>query len=173
VSVRRRLSALGLLVAVGLFATARPSAAQTEAVPAAYGLFTGAVAGVYVTTGIFVAKARTGKYLYSLDDAIAPRWELVPVVVMPIGGLVLGLADDQRLANSLKWAGAGFAAGAAVGVGVGSLFHETGEGQWAGAVIGSAAGLLAGSIYGALSHEGGNAGNGGAEGPVLSLRIPF
>jgi len=174
VSARRGLSALGLLVIVGLLGTPRPSAAQAGAVPAAYGLFTGTVAGVYVSTGIFVAKARTGAYLYSLEDALSLRWELAPVVVMPIGGVVLGLDDDQRLANSLKWAGAGFVAGAAVGIGVGSLFHETGEGQWAGGVIGSAAGLLAGSIYGALSHDGGDGGDGGGpEVPVLSFRIPF
>lgn len=165
----RRFAAVGMLVAAGLFATPRPSAAQ--AVPAAYGLFVGTVGGVFATTGIFVAKARTGAYIYSLEDAIAPRWELVPVAVMPIGGLVLGLADDQRLANSIKWAGAGFVAGAAVGLGIGTLFDDTGEGQWAGAVIGGAAGLLAGSVYGALAHDDGE--GGGVEGPVLSFRVPF
>lgn len=165
----RRLALVGLLVATGLFAA--PRAAPAQAVPAAYGLFTGTVAGVYVTTGVFVLKARTGAYMYSLEDALAPRWELVPAVAMPLGGLVLGLGNDQRLANSLKWAGAGFVAGAAVGLGVGTLFHETGEGQWAGAVIGSAAGLLAGSIYGAVSHDSGD--GGGVEGPMLSFRVPF
>lgn len=165
----RRFAVVGALVAAGLVAAPRPAPAQ--AVPAAYGLFTGTVAGVYVTTGVFVLKARTGAYLYSLEDALTPRWELVPAVAMPIGGLVLGIDDGQRLANSLKWAGAGFVAGAAVGVGVGTLFQETGEGQWAGAVIGSAAGLLAGSIYGAVSHDTGD--GGGVEGPVLSFRVPF
>lgn len=166
----RRFAATGLLVAIGLFGSPRSSPAQ--AVPAAYGLFTGTVAGVYVTTGIFVAKARTGAYLYSMEDALTPRWELIPIATMPIGGLVLGFADDQRLASSIKWAGAGFVAGAAVGLGASTLLHKTGEGQWAGAVIGSAAGVLAGSIYGALSHEGGD-GGGGAEVPVLSFRIPL
>lgn len=165
----RRLAAVGVLVAGGLFGTHRPSPAQ--AVPAAYGLFVGTVGGVYATTGIFVAKARTGAYIYSLEDALVPRWELVPVAVMPIGGLVLGLTDDQRLANSIKWAGAGFVTGAAVGLGIGTLFGERGEGQWAGAIIGSAAGLLAGSIYGALAHDDGE--GAGMEGPVLSFRVPF
>lgn len=167
----RRLAAVGVLVAIGLFGSARPSPAQ--AVPAAYGLFVGTMGGVYVTTGIFVAKARTGAYIYSLEDALAPRWELVPVATMPIGGLVLGLADDQRLANSIKWAGAGFVTGAAVGLGIGTLFHDRGEGQWAGAIIGSAAGFLAGSIYGALAHDEGNGNGNGTEGPVLSFSVPF
>lgn len=165
----RRLATVGVLVTAGLFGTPRPSTAQ--AVPAAYGLFAGTVGGVYVTTGIFVAKARTGAYIYSLEDALVPRWELIPVAVMPVGSLVLGLADDQRLANSIKWAGAGFVTGAAVGLGLGTLFGERGEGQWAGAIIGSAAGLFAGSIYGALSHDEGE--GGGMEGPVLSFRVPF
>ena len=165
----RRLTVVGVLVAAGLFGIPRPSLAQ--AVPAAYGLFVGAVGGVYATTGIFVAKARTGAYIYSLEDALVPRWELVPVAVMPIGGLVLGLAEDQRLANSIKWAGAGFVTGAAVGLGIGTLFGERGEAQWAGAIIGSAAGLIAGSVYGALAHDDGT--GGGVEGPIFSFRVPF
>lgn len=165
----RNLAAACVLVTAGLFGTPRPSPAQ--AVPAAYGLFAGTVGGVYVTTGIFVAKARTGAYIYSLEDALVPRWEIIPAAVMPIGSLVLGLADDQRLANSIKWAGAGFVTGAAVGLGLGTLFDERGEGQWAGAIIGSAAGLLAGSIYGALAHDDGE--GGGIEGPVLSFQVPF
>lgn len=165
----RRLTAVGVLVAAGLLGISRPSPAQ--AIPAAYGLFVGTVGGVYVTTGIFVAKARTGAYIYSLEDALVPRWELVPAAVMPIGSLMLGLVDDQRLANSIKWAGAGFVAGAAVGLGIGTLFHERSEGQWAGAIIGSAAGLLAGSIYGVLAHDDDD--GGGVEGPILSFRVPF
>lgn len=165
----RRFVVLGLLAAGCLLSTPRTSDAQ--GVPAAYGLITGTLGGIYVTTGIFVTKARMGSFIYSLEDALAPRWELIPVVVMPVGSVVVGLDDGQRLANGIKWASAGFAAGAVVGLGVGTLLRETGaESQWAGAIIGSAAGLLAGSIYGALSYDE-EAGSGGAGFPLFTVRF--
>lgn len=134
----------------------RPVPAHAQAVPAAYGLITGTISGVYVSTGIFVARARAGSFLYSLEDAIAVRWELAPAVLMPLSGVVLGAIDGQRLAESIKWGGAGFAAGAAAGLGVGLLLSsgEGRESEWSGAIIGSAAGLLAGSLYGMLSYDG-------------------
>jgi len=141
-----------LLVAGALHADA-PGTAAAQGVPAAYGLVAGTFGGAYVTTGVFVAKARAGSYLYSLDDALAPRWELIPAVTMPIGGFVLGLDDGQRLASSLAWGSAGFAAGALVGLGAGELLGTTNQARWAGAIVGSAAGLLAGSIYGALTYD--------------------
>ncbi len=151
VAVLVRLAAV-LLLAGALFA-GTPRTAPAQGVPAAYGLVAGTFGGAYVTTGVFVAKARAGSYLYSLDDALAPRWEIVPAVAMPIGGFLLGLDDGQRLASSLAWGSAGFAAGAFVGLGAGELFGTTTQGRWAGAIIGSAAGLLAGSIYGALTYD--------------------
>ncbi|MFW6089418.1 MAG: hypothetical protein ACODAB_06675 [Gemmatimonadota bacterium] len=152
-----RLGALPRTVAVLLLACAlhagTPRTATAQGVPAAYGLVAGTFGGAYVTTGVFVAKARAGSYLYSLDDALAPRWEVVPAVAMPIGGFFLGLSDGQRLASSLAWGSAGFAAGALVGLGAGELFGTTNQGRWAGAIVGSAAGLLAGAIYGALTYD--------------------
>ena len=135
------------------FTLGNPSRGHAQAVPAAYGLVAGATGGVLVTTGVFVAKARAGSYLYSLEDALAPRWELIPAVAMPIGAVAMGLDDGQRLARSIAWGGAGFAAGALAGYFVGDLFGETSQARWAGAVIGSAAGLLGGSIWGAASYE--------------------
>lgn len=164
----RRLFVAAALVAAFLLGAPRDSRAQ--AVPAAYGLVSGAVAGVYVTTGVFVAKARAGSYLYSLEDALEPRWELVPLAVLPLGSLAIGLDDGQRLANTVKWGGAGFAAGAVVGLGVGTLLRQSGgESQWAGAIIGSATGLLAGWVYGTLSYED-EAGD-GVDLPLLTFRI--
>lgn len=150
--------------------------ADAQAVPAGYGLLAGAAGGVLVTTGVFVAKARGGSFLYSLDDALAPRWELIPAVAMPIGGFAMGLDDGQRLARSIAWGGAGFAAGALVGYGIGDLLGDTSQARWAGAVIGSAAGVLGGSILGAASYEN-EARTGSPESsaraPTLMIRVPL
>jgi len=152
--VLRPLAVLLILGLGGPGAAGRPAAAHgQQAVPAAYGALSGAAGGVLVTTGIFVAKARAGSYIYSLDDALAPRWEIVPAVAMPVGGFVVGLDDEQRLARSIAWGSAGFAAGALAGYALGELLSETDQGKWAGAIIGSAAGVLAGSLYGMLSYE--------------------
>lgn len=153
----------------------RAHRAEAQAVPAAYGLLAGATGGVLVTTGVFVAKSRAGSYLYSLDDALAPRWELIPAVAMPIGAVAMGLDDGQRLARSIAWGGAGFAAGGLVGYVVGDLFGETSQARWAGAVIGSAAGLLGGSIFGAASYDGDRRGAAEASDgtSALLIRVPL
>lgn len=168
--------AAALLLVAGTFG-GTPRTASAQGVPAAYGLIAGTFGGAYVTTGVFVAKARAGSYLYSLDDALAPRWEIVPAVAMPVGGFLLGLDDGQRLASSLAWSSAGFAAGALVGLGAGELFGTTNQGRWAGAIIGSAAGLLAGSIYGALTYdppaEPASPDVPNLEPPVLVIRLPL
>lgn len=162
------------LVLVG-FAGAHPAKARAQAAPAAYGLVAGATGGVLVTTGVFVAKARAGSFLYSLDDALAPRWELIPAVAMPVGAFAMGLDDGQRLARSIAWGGAGFAAGAVVGYVVGDLFGETSQARWAGAVIGSAAGVLGGAIWGAASYDADPAADVGSatESPALVFRVPL
>lgn len=171
----RRASCAGLCLAACLLS---PRPVPAQGVPAVYGLVSGTVAGVYVTTGVFVTKARTGSFLYSLEDALRPRWELIPVAVMPIGGFVLGLADDQRLAHGIKWGAAGFAAGAVAGLGVGTLLRDAGgESQWAGAIIGSAAGLFVGSLYATLSYsdEETEPGGGSSAGtfPIVTFRVPL
>lgn len=136
-----------------------------------YGFAAGTAAGAYVTTGIFVARARTGSYIYSLEDALRPRWELLPAVAMPIGGLLLGAEDGQRLASAVAWGGAGFAVGAVVGLGIGELLGETSQGRWAGFIIGSATGLLAGTIYGAATYEP-NEAPGTRQGAAMTRRTP-
>ena len=174
--VLRMASTLLVLTAAGF---GRPGTAASQAVPAAYGALSGAAAGVLVTTGIFVAKARAGSYIYSLDDALAPRWELVPTLAMPVGGVMVGLDDEQRLARSIAWGGAGFAVGGLLGYGIGDLFSDTDQGRWAGAIIGGAAGVLAGSIYGVLSYDSGESpGDPAASArsdpaPLLSVRLPL
>lgn len=166
-----------LMLAVALHA-GTPRTASAQGVPAAYGLVAGTFAGAYVTTGVFVAKARAGSFLYSLDDALAPRWEVIPAVAMPIGGLLVGLDDGQRLASTIAWGSAGFAVGTLVGLGAGELFGTTRQGRWAGAIIGSAAGLLVGSIYGTLSYDAPSGlvrpdGVGAGSAPTLVLRFPL
>lgn len=177
-----RACVLPLLLMLAAMGLGRVRQAEAQAVPAAYGTLSGAAAGVLVTTGIFVAKARAGSFIYSLDDALAPRWELIPAVAMPVGGLVMGLDDDQQLARSIAWGGAGFAAGALVGYGIGELFSDTDQGKWAGAIIGSAAGVLAGSLYGMLSYDSGetsplpiagSAQRAARRRPLLSFRVPL
>lgn len=171
----RRAAVVVLLAAAAH--TVTPRTAEAQGVPAAYGFVAGTFAGGYVTTGVFVAKARAGSYLYSLDDALAPRWEVIPAVAMPIGGFLVGLDDGQRLASSIAWGSAGFAVGTLVGLGAGELFGTTSQGRWAGAIIGSAAGLLAGSLYGALSYDPPAAtdqpGGAGGDPPALVIRIPL
>lgn len=173
--IRLRRGFIGLATIAAL-ALGHPARAGAQAVPAGYGLLAGAAGGVLVTTGVFVAKARGGSFLYSLEDALAPRWELIPAAAMPIGGFAMGLDDDQRLARSIAWGGGGFAVGALVGYGVGDLFGETSQARWAGAVIGSAAGLLGGSIIGAASYEA-DPQNGNPEpasgSPALVIRLPL
>lgn len=170
----KRLAVVGLVLAS--LVASRPPRAEAQVVPAAYGLITGTISGAYITTGIFVAKARLGSYLYSSDEALALRWEVAPIVLMPITSLAVGLDDGQRLAESIKWGGAGFALGAVAGFGVSALIirAEGREDEWASTVIGSAAGLLAGSLYGALSYEGGEDDGGGPGFPIaFSVRVPF
>lgn len=175
--IRALVRAGTALLLAGVLLGGIPRATAAQGVPAAYGFVAGTFGGAYVTTGVFVAKARAGSYLYSLDDALAPRWEIVPAVAMPIGGFLLGLDDGQRLASSLAWGSAGFAVGALVGLGTGELFGTTSQGRWAGAIIGSAAGLLAGSIYGALTYDppvGPVRPDGpGIEPPALVIRLPL
>jgi hypothetical protein len=173
--MRWRRVAVGAVLVASLVGT-RPEPAEAQAVPAAYGLITGTISGVYMTTGIFVTKARLGSYLYSLDEAFRLRWELAPIVLMPIGSVAVGIDDGQRLARSIKYGSVGFALGALAGFGVSALVirAEGREDEWASTVIGSAAGLLAGSLYGALSYEDDGAGGGGPGFPIaFSVKVPF
>lgn len=171
----KHLAAVCLLAASLVYV--RPQPAEAQAVPAAYGLITGTISGAYVTTGIFVTKARLGSFLYSSDEALALRWENVPIVLMPIGSLLVGLDDGQRLARSVQWGSAGFAMGAIAGFGVSVLIirGEGREDEWASTVIGSAAGLLVGSLYGALSYDNDDAGGeaGGGFPFALSFKVPL
>ena len=50
----------------------------------------GAVMGFIVTLAIVVAKARTGSYIFGLDDLLAFRWDVLPIPLGALGGYVAG-----------------------------------------------------------------------------------
>lgn len=162
------LLAAGIAVSAG---TPRPATAQaaTGVVGAAGGL----VAGTYTMTAIYVTKARFGHFLFSLDDALAPTPEILPLVAGPIAGAWLGAESGTALWRALGWGSVGFVGGAAVGVTVGHMIWGDDEGRWAGAIIGSAAGMLAGAVLGArdVLHESPE--GGASPTPVLSISIPL
>jgi hypothetical protein len=126
------------------------------------------VVGGYTTVGIYVTKARFGRFLFSPDELTSLRPEIVPVIVAPVAGAWLGAESSTALARSAGWGALGFVAGAAVGGLTGKLVSDSDEAPWAGAIIGSSAGLLAGAILGAvdgLDDRGG--------GPPVALSWSF
>jgi hypothetical protein len=146
----------------------RTSAQVLRATAGAVG---GLIAGVVVTTGTVVLEARMGRYMYSLDDMIALRPEVIPVFVGPVVGAVLGARSPDALGRAGIGAAVGLAGGIVIGAVVGSAIWPAPEGRWAGGIVGGAAGMLVGSIlYASL-------GNGGAdESPepaaTFAVRLP-
>lgn len=116
------------------------------------GLSLGPLLGFYLTVAIFVAKARRGEYLFSLDDLTEPRWELLPVVLGLWLGAWVGGEGIATLGRALAWTVAGLVAFAAVGWPTGALLWPDASGPWAGAVICSAFGLILG-FAGSLIHR--------------------
>ena len=106
----------------------------------------GAVLGFIVTLAIVVAKARTGSYIFGLDDLLAFRWDVLPIPLGAIAGFRLG----QKRPHSVAWATAcGFGAlilGVIAGALLGGIAWAGDVGHWAGGVIGGAIGLVAGSV---------------------------
>jgi hypothetical protein len=164
----------GGLVALSLTLLApRPTAAQTQALAVAGGAVGGVVVGLYTTMSIYVAKARAGSYLFSVDEFLEPRIESVPLFLGPAAGAFVGYQSAAALGGAALWAGFGFAGGAALGAGAGELLWGTAEGRWAGAIIGSAAGLLLGATLGARSRwNDGDDEPGGVE-AGLSIPVSF
>jgi hypothetical protein len=117
-----------------------------HAVVAALATVGGLVMGFIVTLAIVVAKARFGTYIFALEDLVAFRWELLPII--------LGAAAAFRLAlrrpHAVAWATvAGFVAmvlGIVLGALLGPVIWGDGAGHWAGGVIAGAVGLVGGSV---------------------------
>lgn len=104
----------------------------------------GGVLGFFLTVAIFVAEARVGRYVYSLDDVTAFRWEMAPTMI----GILLGgnLAWGRLRAFSRGVALAIAVAVVAVPIGwfVGPWLWDGRSAPWAGAVLAAAMGLLIG-----------------------------
>lgn len=152
---RGRLAWLPVLAVLLWLCRAHPLVAQADRVAAgAAGLAAGTVAGVWTTVSIYVAKARTGSYIFSADDLVRLRPETLPIATFPIAGAVVGAASPSTLAGVAIWGGLGFAAGAGLGVLTGHVARGTSEARWAGGIIGSGVGMLAGVVFGALRSDG-------------------
>ena len=121
------------------------------------GLAIGPFLGFYVTVAIFVAKARRGEYLFSLDDVSEPRWELLPTVVGLALGAWIGGAGVAVLARTLAWVAAGMAILGLAGWPIGDLMWRDPSGPWAGMVIFSAIGLVLGFAASMIDRSYGQA----------------
>jgi hypothetical protein len=100
-------------------------------------------------TAIYVAEARTGRFLHSYDEILGFRPEILPVLAGGVAGGWLGAESGTALARAAGWGGLGLVGGAVLGAGAGHLIWRSSEGRWAGGIIGSAVGLVAGAILGA------------------------
>ena len=158
-----------LVVAALLVALPGPVASQADRVASAIGgVAVGAVAGVYVTTGIYVMKARFDSYIFSLHDLVRVRLETLPLVLMPVGLGTLGAVEPGRLWNGALWGLIGFVGGAGLGAGLGHALGDSSEATWAGGIIGSAFGTLIGLTAGALMHGGGSGSSG-----AVTVTVPI
>lgn len=117
-----------------------------HAVVTALATFGGMVMGFIVTLAIVVTKAAVGYFIFGMDDLLALRWEVAPVLVGAITGFRLG----RRRPHSVGWATVSGMAGLIVGIAVGSAIGwELGgdsTGRWAGGIIGGGIGLVAGTV---------------------------
>ena len=91
----------------------------------------GAVMGFMVTLAIVVAKAAAGYFIFGMEDLLALRWEVVPVLAGAVAGFRLG----RRRPHSMGWAAVCGVGGLLVGVSSGAALaaaldvaHRAGEG---------------------------------------------
>ena len=101
-SRRWRFRVGGLAVATFLSSMV-PSKASAQELPAVLGGVAGLFGGFAVTTGIFVAEARAGHFVYSVDDLATVRWEYLPVPLGIVGGIWAGASDADLLRNAACW----------------------------------------------------------------------
>lgn len=174
--VRRlgRGACLGLAVLWGVLGARGPEL-HGQAIPAVLGGVGGFAAGTFTMVGVYVAEARFGKYLYSMDEVLSPRFEILPMVAGPVAGVSLGISNNDRLESAGLWGGVGFLAGTAIGVPLGRLVWGPGEGVWAGGIIGGAVGLVAGFVSGALQEPDvpDTSGEGGGPRIPIGVRLTF
>lgn len=105
----------------------------------------GAVIGFACTLAIVVAKAQAGSYIFAMEDLVAFRWELTPILF----GLGAGFMLGRRRPHAVAWAAVcGFGAmiaGILLGATLGPVAWGNDAGRWAGGVVGGALGLVTGS----------------------------
>lgn len=106
----------------------------------------GAIMGFMVTLALVVIEAQAGSFIFGLDDLLAFRWDILPIPLGALAGLVLA----RRRPHSVAWATAigfgGLVAGTFFGWMIGDAMAETDVGHWAGGVIGAATGLVLGVV---------------------------
>jgi hypothetical protein len=112
------------------------------------GLLTGALLGLYLSLAVFVARARAGSYVFSVDELVDLRWEAIPLVGAAVGGAYMGAVRPQTLGWVVGLAIAGALLAAPAGWLVGDGVWRDQAGSWAGAILASALGLLGGGALG-------------------------
>ncbi len=130
-----------------------PEPVRAQEVPAVLGGVAGLLGGFAVTTGLFVAEARAGRFVYSVEDITTWRWEYLPVPAGVVFGAWAGAYDGELLKRLTLGGGIGLSGGAALGWVAGGALWEGEEGKWAGAVIGGALGLLIGGAVGGVTYD--------------------
>lgn len=132
-----------------------------RSVGALLGLGSGAVVGVYLTLAIFVAEARGGEYVFSLDDLAEVRWQLLPTIVGVVSGTLLGWRSLRALARTAFVVVVCALGLVPVGWFGGSALWEGPSAPWAGAVLAAALGLVVGAVVASFAFRGRGAGGGG------------
>lgn len=116
---------------------------------AAAGLVGGGLAGVVVTLGVVVARARIGRvFLHELGEVVG--WTGLALVLAPMAGVWLALAWPWALGSTGVGAGAGLAVGAGLGAVMGTVGSADPAWAWAGGTMGAGVGLVAGALAGFL-----------------------
>lgn len=126
------------------------------------GLAAGAVVGFYLTLAIFVAEARGGDYVFSLDDLTEVRWQVLPTIVGFVSGVLLGWRSVRALLLTLLVVLVCALALVPVGWFGGSALWVGRSAPWAGAVLASALGVLGGTLVAALVLRRRGSGGGGS-----------
>ena len=116
----------------------------TRVVAALTGLLVGAILGFFLTLAVFVAQARQGIYLFSLDDISPLHWQAIPTYLGAAAGAWAGWQGRRILLPGVAFALAGALLLTPVGWFVGSWLWPEISGAWAGATLAAALGLLVG-----------------------------
>ena len=105
------------------------------------GVLVGTSLGFFLTMAIFVAQARRGIYLFSLDEMSALRWEALPTYLGAAVGAWAGWRGRRVLLPGIGFALAGALLLIPVGWVVGSWLWPEISGPWAGATLAAALGV--------------------------------